>query len=244
MTKISNNLIKIFLVSFLITFGVGVFSYKHSVAVAAQETGAEEKTDQEATSATTASLKERIEKVVEEKESKNGSVAGQIDYKTRAIVGVVERVSESAITISNTSGSVIIPITPTVELIKDDKQLIIGDIEIENSVIALGLQTGETFTPIKVIIDDDQIMPRPQVVTIGAVKEISNTNLSIESRLSTSTSTFSLNKNTQIIDAESNKILASNLFEDVQVVIAGYIDSSGNEEKKIAQIVKALVSLD
>ncbi len=244
MLKTLNSFTKILLITFLITLITGVFSYDHNMLVAAQETRAEEKTDQEATSATTASLKERIEKVVEEKENKNGSVAGQIDYKTRAIVGVVERVSESAITISNISGSVIIPITPAVELIKDDKQLLIADIEIENSVIALGLQTGETFTPIKVIVDDDQIMPRPQVVTIGAVKEISSSSLSIESRISSSTSTFSLNKNAQIIDAENNEISISDLFEDVQVVIAGYIDNSGDEEKKIAQIVKALVSLD
>lgn len=245
MKKKSLLIKKTFFIASLIAIQFSIVTFCQNVAATAQETGTEETRDQEATSATTSSLKERIEKVVEEKESKNGSVAGEAKYNSRAIVGVVERVSESAITISNTSGSIIIPVTPEVELTKENKSFKISDIEIGNSVIALGLQAGETFTPVKVIIEEDRVLPRSQIVTIGAVKEVLKNSLTLESRLTASTITFSLDKNTQVMDAEDDEIPTSDLFEDVQVVIAGYVnDENNNETSYTAQIVKALVSLD
>ncbi len=247
MKKTSHLIKKTFLITSLIAIQFNVVAFYQNIVATAQETEVEteESQDQEATSATTTSLKERIEKVVEEKESKNGSVAGEAKYNSRAIVGVVERVSESAITVSNTSGSIIIPVTSEVELTKKDKPFEISDIEIENSVIALGLQAGETFTPIKVIIEEERILPRSQVVTIGAVKEVTKNSLTLESRLTASTLTFSFDKNIQVIDAEDDEISTTDLFEDVQVVIAGYVnDNNDNETSSAAQIVKALVSLD
>jgi protease II len=210
------------------------------------DTIAEENDETEATSATTQSLKERIEKVVEEKESRNGTVAGQSNYSTRSIVGVVERLSESAITIRSLKGSVIIPITDDVEITKDGQEIQISDIAIENSAIVLGLQTGETFTPIKVIIDEDDLMPRPQIVEIGAIEQATATNLVISSRTDRSSKSITLNQRTNIIDVDNEEIPATYLFEDVQVIVAGYAaeSSSSNETTRIAQIVKALVNLE
>ena len=210
------------------------------------DTIAEENDETEATSATTQSLKERIEKVVEEKESRNGTVAGQSNYSTRSIVGVVERLSESAITIRSLKGSVIIPITDDVEITKDGQEIQISDIAIENSAIVLGLQTGETFTPIKVIIDENDLMPRPQIIEIGAIEQATATNLVISSRTDRSSKSFTLNQRTNIIDVDNEEIPATYLFEDVQVIVAGYAaeSSSSNETTRIAQIVKALVNLE
>jgi hypothetical protein len=247
MKKTSHLIKKTFLITSLIAIQFNVVAFYQNIVATAQEIEAEteETQDQEATSATTTSLKERIEKVVEEKESKNGSVAGEAKYNSRAIVGVVERVSESAITVSNNSGSIIIPITDGVELTKDNKSFEISNIEIGNSVIALGLQAGETFTPVKIIIEDKQILPRPQVVAIGAVKEVSKNSLTLESRLNNSIFTFSLDKDTQVFDAEDDEISTLSLFEDVQVVVAGYVSTENDDEQSnTAQVIKALVNLD
>jgi len=200
----------------------------------------------EATSATTQSLKERIEKVVEEKESKNGLVAGQSTYTTRGIIGTVERLSESAITIRSLKGSVIVPVGEEVKITKDGQEIEISDIAIENSAIALGLQIGETFIPIKIIIDDDNLMPRPQVVEIGAIEQVEANSLTLSSRTDRSSKLITLNQKTEIIDVDNEDIPAASLFEDVQVIIAGYSDETSSAENKprIAQIVKALVNLE
>ena len=244
----TNRLSLTIFLALLLVAGSGILFHSKTLQVIAQEeveSTLEESAKNESTSsATTSSLKERIEKVVEEKETQNGSVAGQVDYSTRAIVGLVERVSESAITIQSLSGSVIVPITEDVELTDGKKAIKIGEVEIENSIIAMGLQAGESFTPIKIIVSTDQILPRPQVVTIGAVKEVSASSLSVESRIEGSLLEFSINKNTEIIDSDDDETTIQELFEDVQVVVAGYSQGEDDSQKIIAQIVKALVSLD
>jgi|GEM_PF-1809985 len=245
MKKPLQTFLKTSIISLLVVIQMGTMILYQNVAVTAQEEGLEKTQDQEATSATTTSLKERIEKVVEEKEGKNNSTNGETKYNPRAIVGIIERVSESAITISNNSGSIIIPITNEVELTKDNKSFEVNNIEIGNSIITLGLQAGETFTPIKIIIEDNRILPRPQVVAIGAVKEVSKNSLTLESRLNNSTFTFSLDKDTQIFDAEDDEISTLSLFEDVQVVVAGYVSTENDDEQSnTAQVIKALVNLD
>ena len=97
----------------------------------------------------------------------------------------------------------------------------------------------------KIIIEDNRILPRPQVVAIGAVKEVSKNSLTLESRLNNSTFTFSLDKDTQIFDAEDDEISTLSLFEDVQVVVAGYVSTENDDEQSnTAQVIKALVNLD
>ncbi len=188
------------------------------------------------------SLSERIQKVKEQ----NGSVAGQTNYTTRAIVGVIERLSESTMTVESLKGPVIIPLTADTQLIKNNRMIEVSDIEIENSAIVLGLQTGESFTPIKVIIEDDDLMPRSQIVEIGTIEEITASSLSLSARLDASTKTFTINQNTTVIDADNDTIRASDLFEDVQVIVIGYTNesSSAEEKPKVAQIIKALAALE
>jgi len=247
MKKNNYLLLKSVFLAFTLVFVFSVFVVVNNDQAVAQEdeqTAQETPAQEATTSATTSSLKDRIEKVVEEKETQNGSVAGQIDYSTRAIIGTVDRVSESSITVQTLLGSVIIPITENVELTDGKKEIKVAQIEIDNSIIALGLQAGESFTPIKIIIYEKEIMPRPQVVTIGAVKETLSNSISVESRLEGLLLKFSINNNTNIIDSDNEEVTVQNLFEDVQVVIAGYHEEDGDTIKNTAQIVKALVSLD
>ncbi len=200
--------------------------------------------DSEATSAATQSLKERIEKVVGEKEAKIQTEDSDIEYTTKGIVGQVERVSESTVGITTSKGSVIIPVDPTVELIKKAEAIKISDIEIENSIIALGIQTGETFTPIKIIISSESILPKEQIVQIAAVTKITNQSLSIQARGTGSNHKFVLNDSTNYYDASDNEIESDDLFEEIQVLIAGYAEEDEDGEKtRYAQIIKALVDI-
>lgn len=235
------------IVFFLVFSIVVIFPTQPVIAEEDEPSQATDQDNQDATnSATTQSLKERIEKVVEEKERKNGTVVGQTSYSTRAIIGLAERVSESAITIESHKGSVIIPINEKTELIKNDKTIKISEVEIGNSVIALGLQSSESFTPIKIIFGTKSLMPKPQLVQIGSVKSITATALNLESRKDTSSWEFTLNKTTSFLDAQNDEIKPSELFEDVQIIVIGYEERKQGSENKtnIAQIVKALVSLN
>lgn len=207
---------------------------------------AEVEDEEETDPAITQSLSERIQKVVEEKEDTNGLVAGQANYTTRAIIGKVERLSEANMTVASIKGPVIVPITEEVELIKDNQLIEISDIEIENSAVVLGIQAGESFTPIKVIIDEDEVMPRSQIVEIGTIKEVGTSSLSIITRLDSSTKTFTVNQSTTVIDADNEVIRSSDLFEDVQVIVVGYTDqdSEAEEKPRVAQLIKALAALE
>jgi ElaB/YqjD/DUF883 family membrane-anchored ribosome-binding protein len=238
----------------LIGFGVSYFSLfqQPSVSFAQSDTEEAEETEEkveeeettEATSATTQSLKDRIEKVVEEKEARSQTEDQNIVYTTRGIVGQVERVSESTISIATARGSVIIPVDKTVELLQDDKLIEISQIEIENSIIVLGLQTGETFTPIKIIISKQSLLPRRQIVQLGTVTEIDQKQLSLQTRNNQSTIEFTLGNSTAFLDADDNEIEVEDLFDEIQIIVAGYISGENDNEKNQALIIKTLVELE
>ena len=205
----------------------------------------ENETAPEATSATTQSLKERIEKVVEEKESRSNGQA-VTEHTTRGIVGQVERLSEGTITINNAKGSVIVPITDQVEIVKGTRTIKVTEIEIENSVIALGLQAGESFTPVKIIVSTRSLLPRTQVVQLGAMSSLERNSLTLTTRADQQAVTFTINNSTAIEDASGEKISQQDLFEDVQLLVAGYVQESqtAGESSNVAQLIRALVEVE
>jgi len=203
-------------------------------------------TSPNATSAATQSLKERIEKVVEEKESKNGSVIGEKSYTTRGVVGKVERVSESTITIQTLKGSVIVPITSDTELVKGSKSIKAAEIEIDNQIIALGIQTGDNFTAIKIIVTAKQLLPKNQVVVIGSLTSFTKNSLTLNSRYQNQSQEFEISKDTVLLDSEDQAIKPTDLFEDMQLIVAGVSETSSNTQKSItsALLVKSLAGLE
>ena len=72
---------------------------------------------------TTQELKERIQRIVEEKSDQIKGVIDQISQQKRGFIGQVERVTEESLTITNTKGTEIIPFDENVSLLKSNQEI-------------------------------------------------------------------------------------------------------------------------
>lgn len=197
--------------------------------------------DSPASPATTEALKDIVGKVAEEKKSPENS-----DEIKRGFIGLVERVSEEAITFSNAKGTQIVPINDQVTLEKNDKNIEIKDIEIEDSAIILGIQKKDDFTPIKIIFSEKNLRPKSQLVLIGALTEIDTKQITIESRKEAKEHQIILNTQTEYEDITEEEIDKTDLFEKMQMIVAGFIttDEEAETETKTAKIIRALVQVE
>jgi hypothetical protein len=189
----------------------------------------------------TEALKNRVEKVVQEKKSPENN--GQTK---RGFVGQVERVSEETVTVSNPKGTQIIPLNNQVSLEKNDKNIEVKDIEIEDSAIILGIQEKDNFTPVKIIFSEKDLRPKSQLVVIGALTDIGNNQLTLECRRESKEHQIVLNNQTKYEDIAEETITKAGLFENMQVIVAGFIDRNeeAETETKTARIVRALVQVE
>ncbi len=197
--------------------------------------------DSEANPAATEALKDRIEKAVQEKNSANGQDNGKTK---RGFVGQVERVSEETITINNMKGPQVVSLAETVELIKNDQAIEVGDIEIENSAIVLGYQEENDFTPLRIIITENDFRPKPQLVLIGTILNLDGNRITLASRKDGKEHQIVTTTQTRYEDLVGDKINRTDLFQDMQMIMAGYIetDEEQDTETKYTQVVKSLVS--
>lgn len=201
----------------------------------------EDTDDPQSNPAATEALKDRVEKVVQEKKSleNNGETK-------RGFVGLIERVSEETITIRNTKGTQIIPLTNQVELIKNDKLIEVKNIEIDDSAIILGIQTKENFSPVKIIFSETDLQPKPQLVLVGALTSLGSSEITLECRREAKEHQIILGSQTKYEDLTAEPILKSSLFKDMQVIIAGHIEinEAKDTETKTAKIIRSLVEVE
>jgi hypothetical protein len=204
---------------------------------------AQSETDDDPSSnpATTEALKDRVEKVVQEKKSFENN--GQTK---RGFVGQIERVSEETITVSNPKGTQVIPLNDRVSLIKNNKNIAVKDIEIEDSATVLGIQEKDAFTPVKIIFSENNIRSKPQLVLIGTLINIDDSRLTLETRKEAKKHQVILNNQTKYEDITEETVTKTDLFENMQLIIAGFITTNEETEveTKTARIIRALVEIE
>lgn len=183
--------------------------------------------EDEASPSATKSLKDRIEKVVDEKKDQVEQKVTESTAAKRGFIGRIDRVSEEAITLVNAKGTQVIPLSPELELVKDDQEANIEDLAVDDWVTVLGIQNDKDFEPLRIVISEDQLSPRPQVVAIGSIASFNSSQVTLKSRQDDSEVEFDLNNNTDYKNIEDEDIAIADLFEDMQCLIAGY--TSGDE---------------
>ncbi len=188
---------------------------------------------------TTQELKERIQRIVEEKSEQIKGVIDQLSQQKRGFIGQVDRVTEESLTITNSKRTEIIPFDDQTTLLKANQKISIDDVAVGDWLVIMGLIIDDTFTPKRILVSSLSLRPKNHVVALGTIIEQSSGKITILSRQNEEVN-FNINTKTQYQDQSGEVARNSEFSEDIQVLIVGDEDDDG----KNASIIRSLVSLE
>lgn len=218
-----------------------------AVFAQSDELAGADKTQPATGSATTKNLRERIERVVEEKRDQIQGVLSEIDQQRRGVIGQVERITEESITISNHRGTQIIPLEvdqARVRLIRSGSEIEFAEVAVGNWILALGLMEENSFIPGRILVSESSFRPTTRSVAIGTLGEITNTTITIDQRAGGEVS-YATNRNTSYQDLEGEEIprtILASLAEGTQAIVAGSITNGDDDADRVrtAQLIRVL----
>jgi hypothetical protein len=189
----------------------------------------------------TSKLKERIEKVVEEKRDQIKGVIDRFGDNNRGIIGQVVRVNQESITVKNPKGTLILPLDPQVSLIKKGKDIKVADIAVDDWVVVVGeSQDKDTFVPKRITVITTNPRPYPYQVYLGTISTLDKNNIIITTRGKNESVTIVQGKTTTYEDLSGKKIDKKLLEADLQVLIVSYFENGQWQ----ARAIKVLTALD
>ena len=188
---------------------------------------------------TTQELRERIQRIVEEKSDQIKGVIDELSQNKRGFIGQVERVTEESLTITNSKGTEIIPVDEQVTLLKNNQEISIDKVAVDDWLVVMGLIVDDTFTPKRILVSSASLRPKNHLVVMGTIIEQSSKEITILSRQNEEMS-FTINSKTKYQDRGGETVRSSELVKDLQVLIVGDEDDKG----KNASIIRSLVSLE
>ena len=187
---------------------------------------------------TTQKLKDRIDKIIEQRREQVKGVVDDLSQTKRGFVGQVLRVTQTALTLKNDKEQVILNITPAIFLTKDGKKATIDDVAVGDWGIAIGYKTQD-FTVKRIILSSHTLLPHTYETLIGTVQNVTRNTVTFLPRGTQTPVTFTINKNTPLQD-ETDKPLNSykDITPDVQYLVIDYTDASS---QKVVTLLRALV---
>ena len=188
---------------------------------------------------TTKKLRERIERVVDEKRDQVQGTVDDLSNKRRGFVGEVQRVTEGAITVKNHKGTQILPIGEETTLVKAGKTIGIDTVAVGDWAIVIGVIEDDAFSARRIIVSSESLRPRTHAVALGSITNRTTKELTILSR-NGETLTFMVNTKTSYQDRDGEKAKADQFIKDMQVLVVGYEGTEG----KVATTVRTIVPLD
>lgn len=197
-------------------------------------------------SASTASLlKERIDKVIEQRKEQVKGVIDQLGSHKRGVVGEAQRITEKTVTIKNYNGAEILNFTSDVVITRDGKKATLKDIAVGDWVIGMGYGTNSNFRLLRVQVSSTSLQPKTLITTIATLQSLTTSQAVFIPRTSDGGTPATLimglsTKNTVYQDNEGNTIDRKMLKTDNQYVVAGFQDG----ENKSALIIRALAPLN
>lgn len=156
----------------------------------------------------------------------NGAINNLLNKKV-AIIGEIARITDEAITITNITGTIILPIDKNSKIMKGKEEISIDKVEVENWAMVLGKMENDNFSPNFIFISSESLRPKTQEVILGTIISISSTELKIKTRSKQEEKTLKISKNTNFQDFDGEKIKASDFSKDINVLVTGFIDDAG-----------------
>jgi len=188
---------------------------------------------------TTQELKERIQRIVEEKSEQIKGVIDQLSQNKRGFIGQVERVTEESLTLTNSKGTEIIPFDDQVTLLKANREISIDDVAVDDWLVVMGLIVDDAFSPKRILVSSTSLRPKNHLIALGTIVEQSSKEITILSRQNEEMS-FDVSSKTQYQDRDGESARRGEFIQDQQVLVVGDEDDGG----KNASIIRSLVSLE
>ncbi len=162
-------------------------------------------------------LKERIKRAAEEQRQVRGTSTTGLK---RGFIGTITRISEETMTLATTRGTLIVTLGD-VALVQNNRAITTSDLEIDNSVVVLGYQTGDDFQPRRIIVSEASLRPAPREIHIGTVTKIDRTSITIIPRGSNEEKVFTwmTNNRTKFVNNENETIRQADIQTDQDVIL-------------------------
>jgi hypothetical protein len=190
-----------------------------------------------ATANTTQKIRERIDKIVEQKRDQIQGAIEDLAGQRRGLVGEVQRISAESITIKNIKNEpIVLPLNSDLALVKKGKTIKVEEIAIGDWVVVIGNRSDENFVPKRLIVANSSLTPADRVITLGTVKSVSKTEVIVTSRSGQEDRPYSLIKSTSYQDSTGQALTVKALTKDLQVLIIGQ-ENQGKIEAKVIRIL-------
>lgn len=198
---------------------------------------------QEATSSpqTTQNLKQRIERIVEEKKDQIKGIINNLDATKQGFIGQVTRISEETITIKTNKATKILPISNQVELLKGSTAIKLSDVAVDNWLVVMGVIEEDNFNPVRILVSADDIRPKTYTVFLGTISDSDRTSFTITPRDNPDSKIeVTTNNKTLFEDLKGEEIDRADIETETQALIIAFDD----EGEKIAKRIRLLTTLD
>jgi hypothetical protein len=223
----------------IISITSALFFLPASTIVRAQENTNAQETASESGSLVSEELTKRIQKVlVEKREQVKGALDSLIGEK-RATIGKITRITDEALTIQYQDNTTIVPLSKTVLLLKNDKEIKVSEVVVENWITVLGTKDKTTIDPEYLIVSTKSLLPQKQLVVLGNITKLEKNSVTLQPRDGTAPQTILFSKNVTVLSSDGEAAKVSDLTTDLTVLITG----SMSEEKLEASTIKSLAPL-
>ncbi len=186
---------------------------------------------------TTQKLKERIERIVEEKREQVKGALDQLRTRRRGIVGEVTRVSAETITVKTSRTTVILPLNKDVSMVKGKKPISVDDVAVGDWIVAIGSEPEDDFVPEHLVIVSTSLRPVPRVITLGNVESVTKTQVVVSPRAGGEARTYTLGKNTVYQDSTGNKVALKDITTSMSVLVIGTTNDANVTTATLVQLL-------
>lgn len=205
------------------------------------ETDASESTDSaELDEQVRESMLERVRNVTS-REQVQGALYDLLSQKG-GYMGEITRISEEAITLSTSTGSVIVPLQEGVSILEDDAIIAVDSIEVGSWATVLGNRVDEQIEPEFVVVSEETLQPPTQRIVVGSIFEISRTALTITARDGGSETTFTIDSDSVFEDQDGEAATWQDFDADYAVLVVA-IEDPETEDEFIVSTVRSMVNL-
>lgn len=168
-----------------------------------------------------------IKKVIQEKKVELGTVGARVRNE-RAYLAKVTRVSEETLTVSNYSGSKIIPIDENVLIKKNNKDAKVSEIVVDSWVGIYGEMINDNLSIKKITLYENDFTPKEKIITVGSIASIGKNDITINPRSEGKALNFSFGKKTNFQNYLGEIAKQTEFYEDLQCIVVAFADTNGN----------------
>ncbi|MEN8253392.1 MAG: hypothetical protein ABFQ62_03395 [Patescibacteria group bacterium] len=210
----------------------------------AQDVYTEQDREASPSTETTKNLKDRIQRVVKEREEEIKGVIEDLSQKRQGFIGEVERVSGETLSIKTIKDTRIIAVDDTVSLLKNNKKIELKDVSVGDWLIVMGMLEDDNFVAKRILVSSESLRPRNHTVVLGSISEIAKKSLTFQARSESDSKTLMLNSSSSYQDFEGNKIAKSDLGDELQALVIYYEQDDDEQSNKIVTVIRALSALE